>query len=446
MPSIDEVREWQGRTLVDRDGDRIGRIQDIYLDAETDEPEWALVNTGLFGLKSTFVPISQARAEGDEVHVPYEKAVIKDAPGIEPEGELSESEEARLYDHYGFGDTGAGAPADVGVAPGVAAAAARGGRGDLRDERAGEPEDRVYVDQDARALDRDTRDTRDTRDLPAAGVPGAGSDIYSTPGGPADVSGRGVGDERDEVVPTAAGADDRDSPDPAALTGGGGFGEAPVLSATAPGAGEHERDHSGPFGTGAAPVPAVHEHEAGTRDRRDDERDAGVAPAGGTAPARYDTADRGEAWERDPGLDDQQRAGRAGRAPAEGWERDPGLDDQERAGRERDLGDRGAGYGEPGYREPDLGGRGTAPAAGYGEPGHPGLARDEGAAARSASGGAPVAEPAPPPATDPAPPAERRRRLRRYVVTEEVIVNDRGEEEIVEVQREVPDDPQAPRG
>ena len=60
MPDIDTVRGWQGRTMVDDDGDRIGSIQDIYADDQSGEPEWALVKTGLFGTKSTFVPIALA--------------------------------------------------------------------------------------------------------------------------------------------------------------------------------------------------------------------------------------------------------------------------------------------------------------------------------------------------------------------------------------------------
>src|SRR5215212_9054915 len=60
MPDLDTVRGWQGRTLVDRDGGRIGTIDAIYLDDRTGQPEWALVNTGLFGIKSSFVPLAQA--------------------------------------------------------------------------------------------------------------------------------------------------------------------------------------------------------------------------------------------------------------------------------------------------------------------------------------------------------------------------------------------------
>jgi uncharacterized protein (TIGR02271 family) len=120
-PSIEAVQAWQGRTMIDRDGDKIGTITDIYLDAETDRPEWAVVNTGLFGTRQTFVPLAQATEEGDQVRVPYEKAHVKDAPNVEADGQLSEDEEAALYQHYGLdydtvtvdsglpaGETGAG--------------------------------------------------------------------------------------------------------------------------------------------------------------------------------------------------------------------------------------------------------------------------------------------------------------------------------------------------
>jgi uncharacterized protein (TIGR02271 family) len=102
MPNIDTVRSWQGATLVDRDGDRVGTIDAIYVDDQTGEPEWALVNTGLFGTKSSFVPLAQASGSGDQVQVPYEKQLVKDAPRIDPDGHLSESEEQQLWRHYGL--------------------------------------------------------------------------------------------------------------------------------------------------------------------------------------------------------------------------------------------------------------------------------------------------------------------------------------------------------
>ena len=107
MPDIDTVRGWQGRTMVDGDGDRIGSIEDIYADDQSGEPEWALVKTGLFGTKSSFVPIAQASQRNEDVQVPYDKQLVKDAPRIEADQHLSEAEEQQLWRHYGL-DYGAG--------------------------------------------------------------------------------------------------------------------------------------------------------------------------------------------------------------------------------------------------------------------------------------------------------------------------------------------------
>ena len=110
MPDVDTVRGWQGATMVDRDGDKVGTIESIYVDDQTGQPEWALVNTGLFGSRSTFVPIAQASASGDQVQVPFHKQRIKDAPTMEPDGHLSEQQEQELWRHYGL-EYGTGAAA-----------------------------------------------------------------------------------------------------------------------------------------------------------------------------------------------------------------------------------------------------------------------------------------------------------------------------------------------
>jgi sporulation protein YlmC with PRC-barrel domain len=63
-PSIETVRGWLGRVMIDRDGNRIGEITDLYLDNETGRPEWAVVRTGLFGLRSTFCPAGRGDRGG----------------------------------------------------------------------------------------------------------------------------------------------------------------------------------------------------------------------------------------------------------------------------------------------------------------------------------------------------------------------------------------------
>src|SRR3954465_15554156 len=98
----DDLLQTRGQDLYDNDGEKIGKIEEIYLDADTGAPEWALVNTGLFGTKSTFVPLRDATEDGGSPRVPYEKSQVKDAPSIDSDGELSQQQEAELYRHYGL--------------------------------------------------------------------------------------------------------------------------------------------------------------------------------------------------------------------------------------------------------------------------------------------------------------------------------------------------------
>ena len=51
------------RPRATRTAPRIGTIDEIYLDADSGEPEWALVTTGLFGNKRTFGPAREATEE-----------------------------------------------------------------------------------------------------------------------------------------------------------------------------------------------------------------------------------------------------------------------------------------------------------------------------------------------------------------------------------------------
>ena len=102
MPTIDEIKTWQGNSVTDREGEKIGSIDEVYVDRDSGEPAWLAVKTGLFGNKLSFVPIADAARAGDDVRVPYDKAQVKDAPQVDADGELSEAEETDLYRHYGL--------------------------------------------------------------------------------------------------------------------------------------------------------------------------------------------------------------------------------------------------------------------------------------------------------------------------------------------------------
>ena len=96
-------RDWRGHEVVDRDGDKVGEVDDLLVDGETGRAEWAIVNTGLLGMSSTLVPLTGAHVTEDErIQVAHDKGLIDDAPGLDPQAELSERQEAELYRHYGM--------------------------------------------------------------------------------------------------------------------------------------------------------------------------------------------------------------------------------------------------------------------------------------------------------------------------------------------------------
>ena len=101
-PTESAVAEWRGRNAVDSDGDKIGAIDEIYMDTETGKPEWLAVKTGMLGSNVSFVPIAEARESDGNVQLPYDKQQVKDAPNAEADGELSQEEEDSLYRHYGL--------------------------------------------------------------------------------------------------------------------------------------------------------------------------------------------------------------------------------------------------------------------------------------------------------------------------------------------------------
>jgi uncharacterized protein (TIGR02271 family) len=129
MPTTEDIKTWRGHEARGSDGDKLGKIEDIYLDEQTGKPEWMAVKTGLFGGRVSFVPLAEASLEGDTVTVPYDKATVKDAPHAEADGQLSQQEEAQLYRHYGleYGES----RSDSGLAQGES----NGGRAD----RSGDP-------------------------------------------------------------------------------------------------------------------------------------------------------------------------------------------------------------------------------------------------------------------------------------------------------------------
>lgn len=98
------------RTL---EGDKIGTFGQFYVDDDSGRPRWVTVRTGFFGPSESFVPLVDASADGSDVLVPYSRDLVKDAPRIEHDGDLSPEEADRLYRHYQLSGTGDVHPASL---------------------------------------------------------------------------------------------------------------------------------------------------------------------------------------------------------------------------------------------------------------------------------------------------------------------------------------------
>jgi PRC-barrel domain len=96
------VAEWHGKMLVDCKGERIGKLQDGYVDVKTDQPQVATLKEGLITRHLTFVPLGGIQIGPEDLQVVVTKKQVNDATDIEMHGdELSQADESRsLYHHF----------------------------------------------------------------------------------------------------------------------------------------------------------------------------------------------------------------------------------------------------------------------------------------------------------------------------------------------------------
>jgi Domain of unknown function (DUF2382)/PRC-barrel domain len=117
MLDIDTVLGWRGRPVLDRDGEKVGTLGEIYLDDATDRPAYAGVHTGLFNRRESVVPLEGAQETPDGIRLPHTAERISEAPNVDPDVALDDEEQQRLADHFAGpaerGEVGAEAAGDA---------------------------------------------------------------------------------------------------------------------------------------------------------------------------------------------------------------------------------------------------------------------------------------------------------------------------------------------
>jgi PRC-barrel domain len=100
MTTPQDPKEYIHRVAADGEGNRIGKVSQVYNDDSTGQPRWVLVETGLFGTRQSFAPIHGSRVDGEVVVLAVSKDQVKDAPNVDRDAHISESEEDALRQYY----------------------------------------------------------------------------------------------------------------------------------------------------------------------------------------------------------------------------------------------------------------------------------------------------------------------------------------------------------
>ena len=100
MTNSQDAQQYIHRAAVDSEDNRVGKVSKVYNDDQSGQPMWLLVETGLFGTRQSFAPIHGARVDGERVILAVSKDQIKDAPNIDEDAHITESEEDALRQYY----------------------------------------------------------------------------------------------------------------------------------------------------------------------------------------------------------------------------------------------------------------------------------------------------------------------------------------------------------
>jgi uncharacterized protein (TIGR02271 family) len=101
MLTIEQLRQVVGTDAYDDSGNKIGKVGQVFLDDQTDQPEFVTINTGLFGTNENFVPVKEATFSDGRLTLPYSKDRVKDSPNVDVAGgHISQSDEQEIYRYF----------------------------------------------------------------------------------------------------------------------------------------------------------------------------------------------------------------------------------------------------------------------------------------------------------------------------------------------------------
>jgi hypothetical protein len=98
--AVEDIKEWRGQDVLDPQSEKLGKLDEVFYDTETDQPAFAAVKSGTLSKHLTLVPLGGATVGRDYVRVATPKDRFKAAPSFSPDVELSSGDEAESYKFY----------------------------------------------------------------------------------------------------------------------------------------------------------------------------------------------------------------------------------------------------------------------------------------------------------------------------------------------------------
>ncbi|HEX6444097.1 MAG TPA: PRC-barrel domain-containing protein [Streptosporangiales bacterium] len=102
MSVLSNVGEWRGHDVYLNNGEKLGKLDDVYYDAETDVPQFLCVRTGTLTHKQVLVPAANVTPSPAKLTVAWGQGVISEAPTMKPGQQLTSQDEERVFRHYGM--------------------------------------------------------------------------------------------------------------------------------------------------------------------------------------------------------------------------------------------------------------------------------------------------------------------------------------------------------
>jgi PRC-barrel domain len=100
--AVEDLKDWRGQDVLDPHSEKLGKLDEVYYDVETDRPAFAAVRSGTLSKHLTLVPLEGSTVARDYLRVTTGKDRFKSAPSFGTDIELSVEDEAKAYEFFGL--------------------------------------------------------------------------------------------------------------------------------------------------------------------------------------------------------------------------------------------------------------------------------------------------------------------------------------------------------